>query len=193
MDPFEYLLLLAGVLLGLAVADLAISLHRLVRPTQKVKWDWLAPLAALAVLVRIVVQWWQWYGFNREASSVTFAAYLWVIVIMILLFLMAGVVLPDEAEGEEIDLKAHFERVGTYFFSLFTAHGLASMAMAGWWALTVDRQAVADANLPLAPIAAVNLAALSAVFIRRRWWRGACLAGIIAVFLVELGGRTLTG
>ena len=38
MGAFEYLLLFAAVILGLAISDLAISLHLLLNAGKKVKW-----------------------------------------------------------------------------------------------------------------------------------------------------------
>ena len=47
---FEYALGLFSVLIGLAVADIATSFHRLIRHKQAVNWDPLAMLAALYAL-----------------------------------------------------------------------------------------------------------------------------------------------
>jgi hypothetical protein len=44
---FEYALDLFTVLVGLAIADIALSLHRLLRNASKVEWGPLALMAAL--------------------------------------------------------------------------------------------------------------------------------------------------
>jgi hypothetical protein len=54
---FEYSLGLFAVLIGLAVADVANSFHRLVRSRTPVVWDPLALLAALYALCMAVGMW----------------------------------------------------------------------------------------------------------------------------------------
>jgi len=51
---FEFALGLFAVLIGLAVADVATSFHRLMRNRTKVKWDPLALVAALYSLLLAV-------------------------------------------------------------------------------------------------------------------------------------------
>jgi len=72
MGPFEYLLILAVVVLGLALSDLAMSVHRLLAAGKRVRWDWLAPLAALVAFLKIVTQWWVWFGAAGIAAHLTF-------------------------------------------------------------------------------------------------------------------------
>ncbi len=42
MSPFECLLALVSILVGLAVADLSISFHHLLRARHRIRWDWLS-------------------------------------------------------------------------------------------------------------------------------------------------------
>ena len=50
MNTFEYITVLASIVVGLAIADLATSAHRLLRAGGRVRWDWIAPTAALLML-----------------------------------------------------------------------------------------------------------------------------------------------
>jgi hypothetical protein len=99
MGTFEYLLLFAAVILGLAISDLAISLHRLLNAAGRVRWDWLSPMAAALAFVRIVTQWWTWHDAERIAGGLTFGMFLGILISATLLFLMAAVALPDEFRG----------------------------------------------------------------------------------------------
>lgn len=58
MDVKEYLLSLMAIVTGLAIADMIVSLHGLLRRFRKVHWDWLPVVAALFVFVLIVSSWW---------------------------------------------------------------------------------------------------------------------------------------
>src|SRR5437667_5006187 len=60
MNPFEYLLLFAAIVLGLAISDLAISLHRLLNAAGRVRWGLLSPLAGIIAFLKIITQWWTW-------------------------------------------------------------------------------------------------------------------------------------
>ena len=73
MGQFEYLLILASVILGLAVSDIAVSLNRLLEV--RVQWDWLAPLAAALAFLKITAQWWNWYSGVSSAKAITFENY----------------------------------------------------------------------------------------------------------------------
>ncbi len=53
ISSFEYITALVSVVVGLAIADMATSLHRLLRNRRRVRWDWVAPLAAVVILTDI--------------------------------------------------------------------------------------------------------------------------------------------
>jgi hypothetical protein len=95
------------IVLGVAVNDLAASLHRLLGG--KI-WGVLAPLAAIVAFLKIVSQWWTWYSGARLASGLSFELFLGILTGSILLSLLAACSLPDEAPaGEFIDLRDHYE------------------------------------------------------------------------------------
>lgn len=54
MAPFEYALGLFSVLVGLALADIAQKVHRLVRHARTISWDGRAILATMLVIIVIV-------------------------------------------------------------------------------------------------------------------------------------------
>ena len=51
MTPFEYSLVLVTIIVGLAMTDMLVSLHRLLRSRTKVHWHWLPLISALLVLL----------------------------------------------------------------------------------------------------------------------------------------------
>ena len=79
MRPLEYLLGLESIILALALGDLARSLHRLLVAGERVKWDFLSPLAAMMVLLKIVNHWWRWFRLERIADQLTFELFLGVV------------------------------------------------------------------------------------------------------------------
>lgn len=188
MDAFDYLLTFAAIVLALAVGDIVLSLNRLLAAGRQVKWDWLAPLAGVMVLLKIITQWWAWYPVKAQASQVTYELFVLLIASVAVLFLMAAAVFPDEA-SEGVDLKAHFERVSRRFFLLLAAHY--PLVWLFVWGLS------ARSDFPpfqwqnpgnLAPFAALALA-----FIRNRWAQGGFLALMSGLYLWQGFGHGLPG
>ncbi len=138
MKPFEYLLIFAAIILGLAVTDLATSLHRLLGARQRVKWHAQAPLAAILSPLVILVHWWAWYRASTLASGFTFEQYLLVIVSSVLLFLMAAAALPDESHQGIIDLRLHYESVSRRYWVLFTAHWILVQIVSVWTQVSIN-------------------------------------------------------
>lgn len=117
MDTFEYITALVAVVIGLAIADLATSLHRLLRYRKVVRWDWVAPLAALLVLVDLFNLWWRWRGFTGTTMSEV-APYF---IALILIYLAASITLPDEVPADGIDLGQYFDENRSYFWFIYTS------------------------------------------------------------------------
>jgi hypothetical protein len=188
VTPFEYLLLLAAIILGLAITDLAVSVHRLLAAGPRVRWDWLAPLAALVAFLKIVTQWWSWFDAQRIASGLTFEMFLTVLAAAVLLFLLAATALPDDFGEGQVDLRAHYATASRRYWLLFVAQWLLATAASLW-----AQVAVGKAHLDLvSPAWLVPLVAVSAAFTKNRWWHTAVLAGFIVVYIGQYLGHSLT-
>ncbi|MBS0366585.1 MAG: hypothetical protein JSR67_12265 [Proteobacteria bacterium] len=116
---FEFALGLFSVLIGLAIADVAASLHRLMRAQPRVRWDPLALLSALFAMVITVGMWFDLWGIRNATSVRHFFQYLALVGGFFVLFLIAASSLPDEA-SEGVDLQAFYGRNRRYFWSLVT-------------------------------------------------------------------------
>ena len=133
---FEYLLGLSTVIIGLAVADIAKSLHRLVRHRDKVTWDLATLLAALYALWMCVSIWFaQWRTRDIEETR-HFFFYLTLLADFFLLYLIAATSLPDEPRDDN-DLRAYYEGNRRYFWSLIILFQL-SYASTGIYFYTHD-------------------------------------------------------
>jgi len=115
---FEYAMGLFSVLIGLAVADVAMSFHRLARSRAPVRWDPLALTAALYTLCMAVYMWFDLWGVRHFAATRHFLFYLAVVAQLFVLFLVAAASLPDEAGPH--DLSAYYAGNRRYFWSLMS-------------------------------------------------------------------------
>jgi hypothetical protein len=124
MTTAEYVLALISIISGLAICDILASLNRLLRLRKKVRWDWL-PLGAAALATFGVVN--SWFVSWRLTKQAGYNPQLWSFCIVLieetLLFLMASAVLPDEVPQEGIDLRAYYEEMAPYFWTLFALGG----------------------------------------------------------------------
>jgi hypothetical protein len=189
VGAFEYLLLFTAIILGLAVTDLAVSLHRLLGAGPRVKWDWLAPLAALVAFLKIVTQWWSWHAAETLASAVTFEMFLALLTASVLLFLIAAAALPDEVRPDEtVDLRAHYATVQRRYWGLFLAQWLIGAATSAW----IQVAATHARFDPWQPAYLVIPLIATLIVIRNRWWQTAGLVGFIAIYLIQFFGQTLS-
>lgn len=124
---FEYALGLFAVLIGLSVADVATSFHRLARGRAPVVWDPLCLAAALFALCMAVGMWFDLWGIRNVAGTRHFFYYLSMVAEFFVLFLIAAVSLPDEV-GESCDLREYYARNRRYFWLLVALFQLSYLA-----------------------------------------------------------------
>ncbi len=189
MSPFEYLLVFAAVVLGLAISDLAMSLNKLLNAGPRVQWGVLTPLAAMVAFLKIITQWWTWYAAQSIAQALSFEMFVVVMIGSVLLFLMAASALPDvEMEAATIDLPACYTRVQRRFWILFTTHWAIMNGVSIWAQIQIQG---AQLNLLsfgyLVPFATLGLA-----YLRMPWLHAASMAGLIVLYLVQFLGDHLT-
>ncbi|MDP8916041.1 MAG: hypothetical protein M3M95_02330 [Pseudomonadota bacterium] len=187
MNAAEYVSVLVSIVIGLAIADILFSLHRLLRAGRRVKWDWAAPLATALVLMVLVMMWWSFY--QPEPRPLSIGEFLPSFVLLVLLFLLGGAALPDETPAEGIDLRAYYDSNGRYFWTLF------ALTMA--WLLLVDFVGAALRGADLRPVLEGSLVEfgilavfVSLIFVRRRWWHAVAFL-ILATGPVGWVARTL--
>ena len=118
MSPFDYALGLVSVLVGLALADVAASLHRLLRQARLVRWDGRVVLCVVLVIITITGMWFEVWSIRSVKAVLSYPFYLSLFLEFMVLFLVSAACLPDEP-GESCDLGAFYERNRTYLWSLF--------------------------------------------------------------------------
>jgi len=187
VKPFDYLLLLAAVILGLALSDIALSTQRLLNASARVKWDWLAPLATLVAFLKIQTQWWAWFGGDRIASALTFEMFTGFLLRAGLLFLLAATALPDEIDRHGIDLRVYFSQVRRRYWILFALHFVVVNIVTVW-----AQVQVAGAHFVLSTPGLLILPVVIALaFVRSRWVHGLALFCFAVLYLVQGFGHTL--
>jgi hypothetical protein len=118
----DYTAAFTSIIVGLAVADLATSLQRLIRAGKLVRWDVLTPLAALLAGVSVINIWWSLYATLTVLDRISIAAFIPDLISLLLLFLVAAAALPHEVPAEGLGLREYYERSRQAFWVPFALY-----------------------------------------------------------------------
>ena len=129
MNPFDYSLGLLTILMGLALADVCFSFHKLAVHARTIQWDGRPLIAAVLIIVECVRLWFGQWTLRNSPTALTFPIYFGLFVQMLLLVLLASASLPDEP-GDNCSLAAVYEQRRRYFWGLFAAYHM--MYFAFW-------------------------------------------------------------
>jgi len=120
MSVADYVSVFSAIIIGIAVADLAASFHRLMRHRSLIRWDWLVFAVAALVLLNLVSAWWASSLWYRGIKDMTIAGYLPDLAMLLILFLASAAILPDAVPEEGLDLRAFYLSISSYFWTLWT-------------------------------------------------------------------------
>jgi hypothetical protein len=191
MNPFDYSLGLLTILMGLALADVTFSFHRLAVRAHTIRWDGRPLMAAALVIVECVRLWFGQWTLRNFPVALTFPIYFGLFVEMLLLVLLASACLPDEPD-DRCDLSAFYEQRRRYFWGLFAAYY--ALYFAFWLVFGATNAAgtapggVIDWVRVLAPILAFSLLAA----VRMRWLDYVVPSAFIAFYIARYWHATLS-
>ena len=162
----EQALIFASIIVGVAVSDQILSLHRLLRSDAPVKWHWAQPWFAMVVLLLNVMIWWSIA--SRDDASLTIGGFLPLLVTLILLALLTASTLPDRIDKDGIDLADYYQSNRRYQWTL--------LALALVWRLGSDILESVDTWAELSSLLydrsadIVVIGVMIAMAFIRRWW-----------------------
>ena len=115
---------LITIIFGLMLTDLFASVHRLIRNRRRVRWHWLPLLVAWYMLTTVLKNWWGLVihdGGGVWASGWIFFFYGHL---LLLLYLAASAVLPDEIPADGLDLREFYIDNRRHFWGLLAGVAL---------------------------------------------------------------------
>jgi len=118
MSLVERVDVLVAIVLGLALAELGTSFHRLMRAGNRVRWDWMSPALAFMMLLETVQFWWLSSAWYANATELRLLQFLPKLLLLLLIYLLAAAALPDEVPEEGIDLRTFYVDTSRYFWVL---------------------------------------------------------------------------
>lgn len=184
MSLNEFVLALSGVVIGLGVADLLTSLHRLMRAGRQVRWDWLTLLYASYMLFGLVIFWWWQFGFPPEGQTLSILQFLPTFVFLALTFLMVASALPDEVPAEGIDLRTFYAETISHRWGLLAASLACNLIALLWISVRAGQMLWEDCLV----VGGTTALALLALRWRSRWFHGCVL---ILLIMASASGNLL--
>lgn len=181
MEPFEYVMVLVSIVIGLAVTHLlnalAAAVHRMRGHGPPLRLEAVYLIWLGFVLTWLISFWWWEFKFQEVESEWSFALYLFVISYAVALFLLSAVLVPNRMVEVE-DSYSYFMDGRKWFFG-----GLLLVVVLD----TVD-SFLKSTEWGLRPIFLVQsgiyvVAAVAGMTSNRR---GVQLAGAVAAFSVQL-------
>ena len=180
MSVGETVVVFISIILGIALGDLLLSTHRLLRARDRVEWHWLTPALAFFMLINIIAFWWASFNWYRELGDLTISAFLPDVALFVLLFLGAAAVLPDKIPEGRFSLRDFYFREARYLWSLLFLMVIVIMVHAF---LRRDPGLGFGAFLAGEINNIVGLPLLAALLLSKRPWIHYVAAGIIMVMV----------
>lgn len=128
MEPFEYVVVLTSLILGLGIAQILTSVADIISNLKHVKLCLPHTLLTLAVFLLHIQEWWINYQYSAVVKEWTLEIILSILVYPILLFLLARMLFPTGIRGHETDLNHYFFDQWRWFYGI----ALATMVVSIW-------------------------------------------------------------
>jgi phosphotransferase system glucose/maltose/N-acetylglucosamine-specific IIC component len=108
MDPFEYVVVLTSLILGLGIAQILTGIADVLTNLRNTKLYLPHILFVLVIFLLHIQEWWINFQYASEVPLWTLKIVLCVLSYPILLFVMARMAFPTGIRGNETDFKKHY-------------------------------------------------------------------------------------
>jgi hypothetical protein len=119
MEMFNYVMVLASVIIGLGIAHLLQGIGGLVQHPRREKIYWVHLVWVAGVFLRAIFWWWFEFDLSKIAEW-TFALYLFVLAYAVLIYLWCALLFPRDLAGYD-GFKGYFYSRRGWFFGLLLA------------------------------------------------------------------------
>lgn len=180
MTYFEYAAIYFGIIVGLALANILTSLHKLIEAGSRVRWGWMAPASAAYAATLTINEFWFMWVRQHDESHRTVLAWYPLAIAFALLFLMCAAALPDDAANGDVDLAYYYIENRKRFWGFSAA--LHALNLSSWMVTFAVSgfalQFVPGHAGPIIGNTVEGLLSLTLVFTRAKWWHAVVLIGL---------------
>jgi len=128
MNPVEHLIVLVSIIIGLAIADLLSSLRHLIRNRDRVRFHWLPLVWSGLIFLQLVQIWWIYFYTLQAEIWRSYFAYVFFLLVPVLLYLIASWILPDRDDSGPVNLKEYYFRENGWIFGLISLAAVVQIA-----------------------------------------------------------------
>lgn len=180
MDPFEYVVVLTSLILGLGIAQILKGVADILSHIRHIKLSLPHSIYVLVVFIIHIQEWWINYQYSHEVKVWTFSIVLCVLVFPILLFLQARMLFPTGLRGHESDLDEYYFDQWKWLFTI----GLLTVVVSIWQNVFIQNLDWTD-NVPQAIYLILYLVFI--LFnIKNKWLHVAFLAAQLIAWIVYI-------
>jgi hypothetical protein len=124
MEMFNYVMVLASVIIGLGVTHLLTGVAAIIQHPGRAKIYWIHLAWVGATFLRAIFWWWFEFGFST--AEWTFSLYFFVLCYALLIYLWCALLFPRDLAGYD-GFKDYFYSRRTWFFGVGLAANLADI------------------------------------------------------------------
>lgn len=118
MTPFEYVTVLISIILGLGITQIVTGVADIIHSWERSKLYWPHVLWILLVFFLHIYEWWTIYDL-RQYESWRLPTFLFITLYPINLFVLARILFPSQAGGEDVDYREfYFDNYRKFFLSI---------------------------------------------------------------------------
>lgn len=132
MEIFNYVMVLASIIIGLAITHLLQGVARIVQHPGRDRPYWVHLVWVAATFLGAIF-WW-WWQFRLSSQAWTFQLYVFVLFYAVIIYLRAALLLPDSLEGYD-GYEGYFYSRRGWFFGLAITQTLTDVVdtlLKGW-------------------------------------------------------------
>lgn len=118
MDPFEYVVVLTSLIIGLGIAQILTGFADVLSNLKNTKIYLPHILFTVVIFLLLIQEWWINYQYATEIDSWTLKTVLAILAYPILLFVMARMIFPTGIRGNETDFKEYYFDQWRYIFTI---------------------------------------------------------------------------
>jgi hypothetical protein len=188
---FEYSAIYFGIIIGLALANILFSVHKLIEAGSRVRWGWMAPASAGYAATLAINEFWYVWARQQDMGHRTILTWYPLAIAFALLFLMCAAALPDDVAEGDVDLAHYYIENRKRFWGFSVAlHALNLLSWALKFAVLGATMQFARTHAGAMLLNAGELVlSLTLVFTRAKWWHALVLVGLW-IFTVYYFGPT---
>ena len=185
MDAFSYLSVLLSIIIGLGITQVLQGYRGLLLSRSRVRLYTPTLIWSVLLLVFSCQLWWASFGLAGR-SEWDFATFSIILLQTILLYMMCAIVLPDVPPTDELNLRDHYYREVTPFFTISLA--MLATSTAKDWMLNGELPGTLNLCFHLL-FAAMSVTALATRRPRAHEAMSLAMIGLIAAYVGLLFAR----